>query len=116
MRLRLEATRGDLRCYTNLARTSPEDLALVLLYATVQPDVVVMGASLIQWFIYSNLVGVFAAYVTGRVLGAGANYMGLFRFAGTKARANDHANGARWRGSRELEILRAIRPPGATGH
>ena len=41
VRLGLEAARGDLLCYTNLARTSPEDLALVLLYATVQPDVVV---------------------------------------------------------------------------
>ena len=41
VRLGLEAARGDLLCYTNLARTSPEDLTLLLLYATVQPDVVV---------------------------------------------------------------------------
>ena len=39
--LGLEAARGDLLCYTNLARTSPEDLTLLLLYATVQPNVVV---------------------------------------------------------------------------
>jgi glycosyltransferase involved in cell wall biosynthesis len=37
----LEAARGDLLCYTNLARTTPEDLTLLLLYATVQPNVVV---------------------------------------------------------------------------
>ena len=41
VRLGLDAARGDLLCYTNLARTSPEDLTLLLLYATVQPDVVV---------------------------------------------------------------------------
>jgi glycosyltransferase involved in cell wall biosynthesis len=41
VRLGLQAARGDLLCYTNLARTSPEDLTLLLLYATVQPDVVV---------------------------------------------------------------------------
>lgn len=37
----LEAADGDLLCYANLARTSPEDLTLLLLYATVHPDVVV---------------------------------------------------------------------------
>ena len=37
----LEAADGDLLCYANLARTSPEDLTLLLLYATVQPGVVV---------------------------------------------------------------------------
>jgi glycosyltransferase involved in cell wall biosynthesis len=37
----LDTARGDLLCYTNLARTSPEDLTLLLVYATVQPDVVV---------------------------------------------------------------------------
>jgi undecaprenyl-phosphate 4-deoxy-4-formamido-L-arabinose transferase len=41
VRLGLEAARGDLLCYTNLARTTPEDLTLLLLYATVQEDVVV---------------------------------------------------------------------------
>lgn len=41
VRLGLEAARGDLLCYTNLARTAPEDLTLLILYATVQPDVVV---------------------------------------------------------------------------
>jgi glycosyltransferase involved in cell wall biosynthesis len=34
-------SRGDLICYTNSARTSPETLALTLLYATLYPSVVV---------------------------------------------------------------------------
>ena len=44
-----------------------------------------MGTSLVQWFVYSVLVGVFAAYITGRILGPGAEYMSVFRFAGTTA-------------------------------
>ena len=44
-----------------------------------------MGASLVQWFIYSAVVAAFAAYVTGRALGPGANYLSVFRFAGCTA-------------------------------
>lgn len=43
------------------------------------------GASLAQWFVYCLVVGVFAAYVTGRALGPGAEYLSVFRFAGTTA-------------------------------
>jgi hypothetical protein len=44
-----------------------------------------MGASLAQWFVYCVVVGVFAAYVTGRAVGPGAEYLTVFRFAGTTA-------------------------------
>jgi hypothetical protein len=44
-----------------------------------------MGAQLVQWFLYSVLVGVVAAYITGRALGPGANYLDVFRFAGCTA-------------------------------
>jgi hypothetical protein len=44
-----------------------------------------MGTSLTLWFLYSLLVSVFAAYVTGRALGPGAHYLSVFRFAGTVA-------------------------------
>ncbi len=37
----LRQARGDLLCYTNSARTSPQDLTLLLLYAIVYPQVVV---------------------------------------------------------------------------
>ena len=43
------------------------------------------GVSLAQWFVYSVVVGVFAAYVAGRALGPGAEYLAVFRFAGTTA-------------------------------
>lgn len=41
VKLGLAAARGDLLCYTNSARTSGEDLALVILYAVAYPGVVV---------------------------------------------------------------------------
>lgn len=44
-----------------------------------------MNASLVQWFLYSVLVSVFAAYVAGRALAPGASYLDAFRFAGTTA-------------------------------
>lgn len=37
----LRAARGDLLCYTNCARTSAKDLVLLLLYASIYPNVVV---------------------------------------------------------------------------
>ncbi len=39
--LGLEAAKGDLLCYTNLARTHSKDLTLIVLYATIYPNVVV---------------------------------------------------------------------------
>lgn len=44
-----------------------------------------MGGSLAQWFAFCVLVGVFAAYVAGRALGPGEEYLAVFRLAGTTA-------------------------------
>jgi hypothetical protein len=44
-----------------------------------------LGKSLVLWFIYSVVVSIFAAYITGRALGPGAHYLDVFRFAGTTA-------------------------------
>jgi glycosyltransferase involved in cell wall biosynthesis len=41
VRAGLAAAEGDLLCYTNSARTSPEMLSLALLYASSNPDVVI---------------------------------------------------------------------------
>lgn len=41
-----------------------------------------MGGSLFMWFIYNIVVSIFAAYIAGRVLGPGAEYLAVFRFAG----------------------------------
>ena len=44
-----------------------------------------MTESLIQWFVYSLIIGVFAAYVAGRALEPGALYLAVFRFVGVTA-------------------------------
>ena len=44
-----------------------------------------MGPSLFWWFVYSVVVSIFAAYIAGRALGPGENYLHVFRFAGCTA-------------------------------
>lgn len=44
-----------------------------------------LGSSLVLWFVYSIVIGVFAAYITGRALPPGAHYLQVFRFAGCAA-------------------------------
>lgn len=41
--------------------------------------------AMINWFIYSLVVGLFAAYLTSRAHGPGAAYLEVFRFASTTA-------------------------------
>lgn len=45
-----------------------------------------MGTSLAQWFVYCVVVSVFAAYIAGRALTPGAEYLSVFRFAGATDR------------------------------
>ena len=44
-----------------------------------------MGKNLAMWFGYSIVVSVFAAYLTGRAVIPGTEYLTVFRFAGTVA-------------------------------
>lgn len=47
-----------------------------------------MGPQLVQWFAYCVLVGIVSAYLGGRVLGPGAEYLDVFRITGTVAFAS----------------------------
>ena len=44
-----------------------------------------MGSNLVMWFLYSVVVSFFAAYIAGRALAPGANYLHVFRFVGASA-------------------------------
>jgi hypothetical protein len=44
-----------------------------------------MGARLAQWFLWSVVVSVFVAYLTGRFADPGADYLRVFRLSGTTA-------------------------------
>jgi hypothetical protein len=47
-----------------------------------------MGSSLVQWFIYLIVAGLFAGYVASRALPSGADYLRVFQIAGTVAFAS----------------------------
>ena len=53
---------------------------------TVWPNgPITMGKSLTLWFVYTLVIGIFAAYVAGRALPLGAQYLHVFRFTGVTA-------------------------------
>lgn len=57
----------------------------VALLTVRPPGATNMGRSLALWFVYALIVSIFAAYVTGRAVGPGAEYLAVFRFAATSA-------------------------------
>lgn len=49
------------------------------------PGMPAMGKNLALWFVYCIVIGIFVAYLTGRTLGPGTDYLEVFRVAGTAA-------------------------------
>ena len=77
-------------CSGNKERNSDEfkrkvDEGPVVMMTVYGDDPFNMTSSLIHWFLYCILVSLFAAYVTSIGLGAGADYMAVFRISGTVA-------------------------------
>ena len=58
-----------------------------LAFFTVLPSnaMTSMGGSLMQWFLYCLVVSLFSAYLTSRTVLPGADYLAVFRVAGTVA-------------------------------
>lgn len=57
----------------------------VLVMTVLPPGPMSMGKNLTQWFVYCVVVSIFAAYVAGRALPPGSEYLKVFRFAGVTA-------------------------------
>jgi hypothetical protein len=57
----------------------------VLIMTVIPPGPIQMGTNLAQWFIYALVISLFAAYVAGRALPTGADYLSVFRLAGASA-------------------------------
>jgi hypothetical protein len=57
----------------------------VALMTVIEPGPPAMGRELAQWFVYAIVVGIFAAYIAGRAVGPGGDYLQVFRFAGCTA-------------------------------
>ena len=72
---------------------NPEFLAKVskgpVMFMTVMPNgMPSMGKSMALWFLYCLLVSLVAGYIASRAVGPGAEYLQVFRFAGTAAFAS----------------------------
>jgi hypothetical protein len=61
------------------------DKGPIVVMTVMPPGPPSMGTPLLLWFLYSILIGVFAAYIAGRALTPGAHYLDVFRFAGASA-------------------------------
>lgn len=61
------------------------DKGPIVVMTVLPPGPPSMGMNLVQWFLYTVLVSVFAAYIAGRALAPGAHYLEVFRFAGASA-------------------------------
>lgn len=72
----------EMRAPGFLAKYEKGPVAMMTVYANKVPP---MGKSLVLWFIYSLVVGIFSAYITGRALDATAPYLAVFRFVGFTA-------------------------------
>ena len=76
------ASPAEMRAPDIVERFKQGPVGLITVLPSGEPA---MGKNLVQWFVYSLVVGVLAAYVAGRTLGAGAEYLQVFRVAGTVA-------------------------------
>lgn len=57
----------------------------VVFMTILPPGPLAFGGAMVQWFIYSIVISIFAAYVGTRAVGPGADYLLVFRFVGTTA-------------------------------
>lgn len=78
------------RCKGAAEMKSPEYLEKlkqgpVVMMTVLPPGNLSMTGSLVQWFLFCAVVGLFAAYVASRALPAGADYLRVFQLAGTTA-------------------------------
>lgn len=70
-----------------------------------------MGASLLQWFVYCVVVGIFAAYVGGISLGVGSDYLSVFQITGAVAFAGYGLallQGSIWLGRKWSTTLKSV--------
>ena len=57
----------------------------VMMFTVAPSGGIQMGKNLVLWFIYTVVVSLLAAYVAGRALPPGTDYIQVFRFVGTTA-------------------------------
>jgi hypothetical protein len=70
---------ADMKNPQFIEKTSQGPIVLMTVAAGRAPG---MAKNLTMWFIFCLVVSLFGAYIAGRALPAGANYLEVFRFAG----------------------------------
>jgi hypothetical protein len=71
----------------------------------------VMPKFLIQWFVYCLLIGFFVAYLTAHTVAMGANYLVVFRVAGTAAflaYGLGHLSNGIWKGQMWGAVIKEV--------
>lgn len=76
------ARREDFSTPEHMKKLEEGPVALVTVLPKGAPS---MAKSLAQWFVWSVVVSTVVAYLTGRTLAAGTDYLQVFRVAGTVA-------------------------------
>jgi hypothetical protein len=76
---------GSMQAMKEEAYVEKRERGPVALITVVPSGMGGMGKQLTLWFLYSIVVGIFAAYIAGRALGPGDEYLQVFRFTGSAA-------------------------------
>ncbi len=70
-----------------------------------------MPKFLIQWFVYCLLIGFFVAYITGHTVPSGAQYLAVFRVAGSAAflaYGLGHLSNSIWKGQTWSSTIKEV--------
>jgi hypothetical protein len=88
----------DMKTPEYIAKLNKGPIGLMTVMPSGQPN---MGKYLTAWFLYCVVVSVFVAYLTGRTLAPGTQYLAVFRVAGTAGFLSygiAHAHASIWEG------------------
>lgn len=75
----------DMKDYATAEFRQKYERGPVAFLTVLPPGPPAMTKELAYWFIYAVVVSIFAAYIAGRALGPGAEYLEVFRFTGATA-------------------------------
>lgn len=76
------ANREDMRSPEYLEKMKKGPIVVMTIWGSGDTN---MGMTMVLWFVYSAVIGLFAAYIAGRALPVGSAYLHVFRFVGATA-------------------------------
>ena len=73
-------THKDMKSPAMIEKYKQGPVGMLTLFPSGPPA---MPKFLVQWFVFTLIIGFFVAYLTGRTVAPGSSYLGVFRVAGT---------------------------------